>query len=90
VLLVEGHGVDGGRARRRDRAAPVGEALATADPNLRQVHLLHAELLDDLRERGFAVGPGDVGENVLVRGLDLLAAAHRARACTSARPPSCG
>jgi MOSC domain-containing protein YiiM len=43
------------------------------EPNLRQVHLLHAELLDDLRTRGFAVGPGDVGENVLVRGVDLLA-----------------
>ena len=37
------------------------------------MHLLHAELLDDLRERGFAVGPGDLGENVLVRGVDLLA-----------------
>jgi MOSC domain-containing protein YiiM len=43
-----------------------------SEPNLRQVHLLHAELLDDLRDRGFAVGPGAVGENVLVRGVDLL------------------
>jgi MOSC domain-containing protein YiiM len=42
-------------------------------PNLRQVHLLHAELLDSLRDRGFVLRPGDVGENLLTRGLDLLA-----------------
>ena len=73
VHLVEGHGVEGDahagatvqhRSRKRWRPHL---------PNLRQVHLLHEELLDDLRGRGFAVGPGDVGENVLVRGLDLLA-----------------
>ncbi|MBS0428269.1 MAG: MOSC domain-containing protein [Proteobacteria bacterium] len=41
-------------------------------PNLRQVHLLHAELFDRLAERGFAVRPGDLGENVTTRGVDLL------------------
>lgn len=41
-------------------------------PNLRQVHLLHAELLAELAERGFTVRPGDIGENILTRGLDLL------------------
>ena len=41
-------------------------------PNLRQVHLVHGELHDDLRERGFDVGPGQMGENVTTRGLDLL------------------
>ncbi|GBF05362.1 MOSC domain-containing protein [Deinococcus aerius] len=41
-------------------------------PNLRQVHLIHAELLGDLRAREFRVGPGDLGENVTTRGLDLL------------------
>ncbi len=42
-------------------------------PNLRQVHLLHGELLDALRAQGFPVAPGDVGENITTRGLDLLA-----------------
>lgn len=42
-------------------------------PNLRQVHLIHAELLEALTEQGFTVRPADLGENVLTRGLDLLA-----------------
>jgi MOSC domain-containing protein YiiM len=44
-----------------------------SQPNLRQVHLIHAELHDELRGKGFAVTPGDMGENVTTRGLDLLA-----------------
>jgi MOSC domain-containing protein YiiM len=42
-------------------------------PNLRQVHLIHGELHDELRGRGFAVHPGEMGENVTTRGIDLLA-----------------
>jgi MOSC domain-containing protein YiiM len=42
-------------------------------PNLRQVHLIRSELFDDLRKAGFDVLPGDLGENVTTRGLDLLA-----------------
>jgi MOSC domain-containing protein YiiM len=42
-------------------------------PNLRQVHLIHAELFDELRTRGFAVKPGELGENVTTSGIDLLA-----------------
>jgi MOSC domain-containing protein YiiM len=41
-------------------------------PNLRQVHLIHAELHDELREAGFAVSPGQMGENITTRGVDLL------------------
>jgi MOSC domain-containing protein YiiM len=41
-------------------------------PNLRQVHLIHAELHDELAGRGFAVAPGEMGENVTTRGIDLL------------------
>jgi MOSC domain-containing protein YiiM len=41
-------------------------------PNLRQVHLIHAELHDELREVGFELAPGRMGENVTTRGLDLL------------------
>jgi hypothetical protein len=42
-------------------------------PNLRQVHLIHAELVEELRGQGFAISPGDIGENVTTRGIDLLA-----------------
>ena len=40
--------------------------------NLRQVHLIHAELFDELAAKGFAIGPGQMGENVTTRGIDLL------------------
>jgi MOSC domain-containing protein YiiM len=73
VRLVAGLGVEGdahaGRTvqhRSRVRRDPT-------QPNLRQVHLIHGELHDELRARGFAVAPGDMGENVTTRGVDLLA-----------------
>jgi MOSC domain-containing protein YiiM len=43
-----------------------------SQPNLRQVHLIHGELLDELAALGFAVAPGAMGENVTTRGVDLL------------------
>jgi len=48
-------------------------------PNLRQVHLIHAELIDELIAAGFRVSPGAMGENVTTRGLDLLALPAGAR-----------
>jgi MOSC domain-containing protein YiiM len=42
-------------------------------PNLRQVHLIHAELFEELRAKGFAVAPGELGENITTSGIDLLA-----------------
>ncbi|MDQ2748200.1 MAG: MOSC domain-containing protein [Actinomycetota bacterium] len=50
-----------------------------SQPNLRQVHLIHAELHDELAGLGFAVRAGDMGENVTTRGLDLLALPAGAR-----------
>jgi MOSC domain-containing protein YiiM len=41
-------------------------------PNLRQVHLIHAELHEELREAGFDLVPGEMGENVTTSGIDLL------------------
>ena len=41
-------------------------------PNLRQVHLIHAELHEELRAAGFELAPGEMGENVTTRGIDLL------------------
>jgi len=41
-------------------------------PNLRQVHLIHSELFDELRPLGFSIRPGDIGENITTRGVGLL------------------
>ncbi|WP_048438685.1 MOSC domain-containing protein [Caenimonas sp. SL110] len=48
-------------------------------PNLRQVHLIHAELFDELMAVDHAVWPGDMGENITTRGVDLLALPTGAR-----------
>jgi len=50
-----------------------------SSPNLRQVHLIHEELFDELRQAGFAVSAGDMGENVTTRGVDLLSLPKGAR-----------
>jgi len=42
-------------------------------PNLRQVHLIQAELHDELAKAGFALAPGQMGENITTRGIDLMA-----------------
>ncbi len=67
-LGVEGDAHAGVTVKHRSRVA-----ADPTRPNLRQVHLLHAELLDELSAAGFAVSPGALGENVTTRGLDLLA-----------------
>ncbi|HEX3487136.1 MAG TPA: MOSC domain-containing protein [Micropepsaceae bacterium] len=48
-------------------------------PNLRQVHLIHAELFDELRAAGFHVAPGQIGENITTTGIDLLGLPKDAR-----------
>lgn len=42
-------------------------------PNLRQVHLMHCELFEEMVQHGFEIGPGELGENISTRGIDLLA-----------------
>ena len=73
ITLVEGLGVEGdahagATVKHRSRVA-----RDPSVPNLRQVHLLHAELFDELVAKDHAVFPGDMGENVTTRGIDLLA-----------------
>lgn len=41
-------------------------------PNLRQVHLVHSELFEELAVQGFTVAPGQIGENITTQGLNLL------------------
>jgi MOSC domain-containing protein YiiM len=72
VRLLTGRGVEGDAhlgetVKHRSRVA-----RDPSQPNLRQVHLIHAELHDELRRAGFDVSPGLMGENVTTRGIDLL------------------
>ena len=48
-------------------------------PNLRQVHLIHGELHDELRAKGFRVASGEMGENITTRDIDLLGLPTNAR-----------
>jgi MOSC domain-containing protein YiiM len=73
ILIVEGLGVDGDchagvTVKHRSRVA-----RDPTQPNLRQVHLIHSELLDELRAQGHDVQPGALGENITTKGIDLLA-----------------
>ncbi|MFN8533470.1 MAG: MOSC domain-containing protein [Dehalococcoidia bacterium] len=79
IRLTAGLGVDGDAhagttVKHRSRVA-----RDPSQPNLRQVHLIHAELLDELLAAGFRVAPGLLGENVTTRGVDLLALPTGAR-----------
>ena len=72
IELVPGHGVRddahyGVTVKHRSRVAK-----DPTQPNLRQVHLLHEELFSEVRNAGLHVLPGQMGENVTTRGLDLL------------------
>lgn len=66
-LGVEGDGHFGSTVQHRSRVA-----RDPSQPNLRQVHLIHAELFDELRAKGFDVKPADLGENITTEGIDLL------------------
>ena len=67
-LGVEGDAHAGRTVKHRSRVA-----RDPSQPNLRQVHPSHRELLDDLAAKGFTIGPGQIGENILTAGLNLLA-----------------
>ncbi len=73
-LGVEGDGHFGEKVQHRSRAAKFPHM-----PNLRQVHLIHAEFLDELSRRFGAIGAGDLGENILTCDLALLALPAGAR-----------
>jgi MOSC domain-containing protein YiiM len=72
IRLIAGLGVEGDAhlgESARHRSLVRKDA---AQPNLRQVHLVHEELQKELRAAGFAVSAGTVGENITTRDLDLL------------------
>lgn len=72
IELLVGRGVAGDahcgtEVKHRSRVAK-----DPTQPNLRQVHLIGVELHDRLRDEGYGVAPGEMGENVLTSGIDLL------------------
>ena len=72
ITLLAGLGVEGDvhqgvTVKHRSRVAQ-----DPTQPNLRQVHLMHSELFDELGSKGYSVAPGEIGENVTTRGIDLL------------------
>lgn len=72
VTLIANHGVEGdyhagAMVRHRSRAAKTPDL-----PNVRQVHLMHSELFDEMAALGIKVRPGQMGENVTTRGLAIL------------------
>jgi len=73
IRLIAGVGVEGDAHAGQTVQHLSRVARNPSAPNLRQVHLIHAELHDELGLRGFRVSPGDMGENVTTRGVDLLA-----------------
>ncbi len=65
-LGVEGDAHMGATVKHRSRVAKNPN-----QPNLRQVHLIHKELFDELKSKGFSVSPGQIGENITTQGIDL-------------------
>lgn len=79
ITLIAGEGVAGDAhcgvtVKHRSRAR-----FNPTLPNLRQVHLIQAELFDELATKGFVVGPAELGENITTSGIDLLALPTGAR-----------
>lgn len=72
IRLLEGLGVDGDAHQGTTVKHRSRVARDPNQPNLRQVHLIHAELHDELNAAGFAVVAGQMGENITTRGVDLL------------------
>lgn len=72
IRLLKGLGVEGDAhlgetVKHRSRVA-----RDPSQPNLRQAHLIHAELYEELRSVGFAISAGQLGENITTRGINLL------------------
>lgn len=72
IELLKGLGVKGDahmgeKVKHRSRVSKNPD-----QPNLRQVHLIHSELFEELKGKGFNVQEGEIGENITTKGIDLL------------------
>jgi MOSC domain-containing protein YiiM len=73
IILLEGLGVEGDAHLGKTVKHRSRVAIDPTQPNLRQVHLIHSELHNELREAGFSVSAGQMGENITTHNIDLLA-----------------
>jgi len=72
IILVAGLGVKGDAHLGKTVQHLYDKRRNPYAPNLRQVHLMHAELFDELAGKGITVTSGQMGENIVTRGIDLL------------------
>ena len=73
IRLLQGLGVEGDAHCGATVQHRYDKSRRPTSPNLRQVHLIQGELLDELQAEGFRVHPGELGENLSTRGIDLTA-----------------
>lgn len=77
ITLIAGLGIEGD-AHLGEKVQHLHRIKKDPDvPNLRQVHLIHDELHQELNKNGFEITPGDMGENITTRGIDLLSLPQR-------------
>lgn len=72
LTLIAGEGVEGDAHRGRTVQHLYQKRRGPSQPNLCQVHLFAAEMLTELAARGYPLAPGEIGENLLTAGLELL------------------
>ena len=72
IILIEGLGVEGDAHAGKMVKHRYLVKCDPERPNLRQVHLIQGELLDKLQKKSFLAAPGQLGENIMTKGVDLL------------------
>ncbi|WP_104205272.1 MOSC domain-containing protein [Billgrantia saliphila] len=72
IMLIEGEGVDGDAHKGKTVKHRSRVKKDPSQPNLRQIHIIHLELIEELQEAGFRVGPATMGENITTSGIDVL------------------
>ena len=72
IVLIASEGIEGDAHRGTTVQHLYKMRRDATQPNLCQVHLFASEMLEELRDGGFDLGPGEIGENILTSGLDLL------------------
>lgn len=72
ITLIAGEGVEGDAHCGKTVQHRWDVKADPTQPNLRQVHLIHSELFEELKEQGFDMAAADLGENITTRGIDLL------------------
>jgi len=72
IQLIAGLGVEGDAHSGKTIKHRFLVKKDATRPNIRQIHLIHAELFDEMSDKGYSIKPGELGENITTRGIDLL------------------